>query len=113
MHELSLCRSLLKIIEKKMTELNSQKQVTAIWLEINCLCGVDMDSLKFYFTFVSKNTLAENARLHVTMIPMSAKCMSCQKDINIENFSPCPLCGSYKLTMERRPELIVKHMEIN
>ena len=60
MHELSLCRGLLRIIEKKMTELNnSSKQVTAIWLEVSLLCGVDVNSLEFYFTFVSKNTLAE------------------------------------------------------
>lgn len=113
MHELSLCRSLLKIIEKKMTELNSAKRVTAIWLEISLLCGVDVKSLEFYFAFVSKNTLAENAQLHIDMIPMPAQCTACQQEVSIESFLPCPLCGNYKLIMEQRPELIVKRMEIN
>lgn len=113
MHELSLCRGLLRIIEKKMTELNnSSKQVTAIWLEVSLLCGVDVNSLEFYFTFVSKNTLAENAQLHIAMIPMAAKCTACQQDVNIENFSPCPLCGSNQLIMAQKPELMVKKMEI-
>lgn len=114
MHELSLCRSLLSIIEKKLAELNhSTKRVTAIWLEISLLCGVDVKSLEFYFAIIAKNTSAENARLHIAMIPMSAKCMACQQDVSIENFSPCPLCGKYELIMERVPELIVKRMEVS
>ncbi len=114
MHELSLCQSLLRIIEKKMSELNhSAKRVTAVWLEMSLLCGVDVKSLEFYFPIVTKNTLAENACLHITLIPMPARCTVCQQDVNIEGFLPCPSCGNYKLIMARKPELIVKRVEIH
>jgi hydrogenase nickel incorporation protein HypA/HybF len=114
MHELSLCQSLLRIIEKKMNELDhNAKRVTAIWLEMSLLCGVDVKSLEFYFPIVTKNTLAENARLHITLIAMPARCTVCQQDVSIEDFSPCPSCGNYQLIMAQKPELIVKRMEIH
>lgn len=113
MHELSLCRSLLQIIEKRVITLNrSVKRVTAVWLEVSLLCGVDVSSLEFYFAIVSKNTLAESASLHMTMVPMPARCTVCQRDVCMEGFLPCPVCGNYQWLMAQKPELIVKRMEI-
>lgn len=113
MHELSLCRSLLRIIEKKMVELNKPAQrVTAVWLEISTLCGVDVKMLQFYFTFVAENTIAENACLHIAIMPMPAKCKVCSEDVSMESFSPCPSCGNYSLVIAAKPELLVKSVEV-
>ena len=115
MHELSLCRSLLRIIENEMAELNGSvtKRVTAIWLEVSALCSVDIKIMEFYFALVAENTLAENARLHIAIIPTQARCIACQQDVNIADFAPCPLCGNYTLIMESKPELLVKSMEVS
>lgn len=64
MHELTLCQNILKTI--KATALTHQKQrVHSITLEIGDAFMVDTDALKFWFPIVSKNTLAEGAKLNM------------------------------------------------
>ena len=113
MHELSLCRSLINIVEKKMAELNpASKQVTTIWLEVGALCAVDTSSLQFYFPLVAKNTVAEEAELQMVVVPAEAKCLSCQQEVTVENFGPCPSCHSYGLAVHHGTDLIIKKMEV-
>lgn len=115
MHELSLCRSLLRIIEKKMSDLGAAatQRVTTIWLEIGALCVVDTAALQFYFPLVTKNTVAAGANLHILTVPAQANCGSCQQYVTIQSYDDaCPLCGAYRLTVEQGTELIIKKMEI-
>jgi hydrogenase nickel incorporation protein HypA/HybF len=113
MHELSLCRSLLKMVEKKMAELGqASKQVTTIWLEKGALCAVDTASLQFYFPFVAKNTVAAGAALHIVIVPAHATCFSCQREVIVESFGPCPYCNNYSLVVHGGTELIIQKMEV-
>lgn len=113
MHELSLCRSLLKTIEKKMAELQSaSKQVTTIWLEKGALCAVDTASLQFYFPLVAKNTVAAEAQLHIVIVPAQATCLFCQREVNVDNFGPCPFCQNYSLVVHGGTDLMIKKMEV-
>lgn len=114
MHELSLCRSLLRIIEKKMVEFDgiAAQRVKTIWLEMGALCGVDETALRFYFPLAAKNTRAADAELKILIMPAQAKCMSCLGYVTIKSFDSCPLCGNDSLIVESGQELIVKSMEI-
>ena len=68
MHELSLCESLVHLIEKKAQEDHFQA-VRTIRLEIGAYAGATEESLRFCFPIVAKGTVAQDAVLE--FIPSS------------------------------------------
>lgn len=117
MHELSLCRSLLRIIEEKSVELNhsAERRVTAISLEMGVLCGVDIRTLQFYFPLIAKNSVAADAVLQISVVPAEAECLACRECVIIEfeYLGPCPACGAYRLIFKQEGGLIIKSMEVS
>ncbi len=51
MHEISLCESVLQVLEQQAPVQNYQK-VKTVWLEIGILSGIDIDALRFGFDVV-------------------------------------------------------------
>lgn len=62
MHEVSLCESILKIIEKQ-AEKDRFSRVTGVTLTVGDLSGASTEALSFCFPLVAKGTLAEGAAL--------------------------------------------------
>ncbi len=112
MHEMSLCEGILGIIEEHALN-QGFKKVNALWLEIGAFAGVEPESLKFCFEVISKNTIAEQARLHIIDIPGTARCMQCSKTVAIKRrFDVCPHCGGYPLLITGGEEMRVKELEV-
>jgi len=76
MHELSVTQSILDIALRHAERAGAQR-VLAINLVIGELTGFVDDSIQFYFDFLSKDTLAQNARLHIERIAPQARCHAC------------------------------------
>ncbi|MCL2469499.1 MAG: hydrogenase maturation nickel metallochaperone HypA [Alphaproteobacteria bacterium] len=68
MHEVSLCESILRIIEKQAEKENFEK-VLSLTLSVGHQSGASAESLLFAFPLVAKNTLAENAKLIIKETP--------------------------------------------
>ena len=112
MHEMSLCEGILQIIQE---HANQQKftKVKTVWLEVGELASVEIESLRFCFDVISKNSLADNATLNIINLPGKAWCLQCAQTVTISNrFSPCPECGSYQLQITGGEELKVKELEV-
>ncbi|HBM91393.1 MAG TPA: hypothetical protein DD400_05940 [Rhodospirillaceae bacterium] len=62
MHEVSLCESILKILEKKAQE-DGFSQVVKVQLTVGEYSGACQESMAFCFPMVAKGTLAEGAEL--------------------------------------------------
>lgn len=62
MHELSLCKSIMEIIDAKSKENNFEK-VKDIVIEIGGYSCVEKHALEFAFDVVAKGTVAENASI--------------------------------------------------
>jgi len=62
MHEMSLCESILRIIEKQ-AKADAFTRVDEVTLEIGAMAGASEESLAFCFPFVVKGTIADGARL--------------------------------------------------
>lgn len=62
MHEISLCESILKIIEKQ-AEKNKFDRVVAVTLTVGDLSGASTEAMAFCFPLVAKGTVAEGAVL--------------------------------------------------
>ncbi len=113
MHEMSICESLIQIIEGEAAA-QKFKQVLAVCLEIGPLAGVELEALHFSYDVVTRGTLAEKSRLDVIELPLNAWCMPCSKNVDVkQRFDACPDCGSYQVQITGGDELRIKNMEVN
>lgn len=113
MHELTIARSILAIVEQRAAELHCQS-VKKISLEIGELTAIDEASLRFSFTVLTKGSIAEHAILEINWLKGQAVCDFCQETVMLKNYyDGCNICKKYSLTVTQGEELRVKSMEIN
>ena len=112
MHEMSLCESILQIIEDNATSQRYQR-VKTVWLEIGNLSGVELEAMRFSFEIVTRGSLAEEAKLEIIEIPGQAWCMQCAKTVSVtQRFDACPDCGGYQLQVTGGEEMRIKELEV-
>lgn len=113
MHEMSLCESIVQILE---TEADKQgfSRVNVVRLEIGVLSHVEPEAMMFCFDAVTKDTLADGARLDILRPPGEAWCMDCDAKVEIEQrLNPCPLCGGVKLKLIGGEQMRIKDLEVD
>jgi hydrogenase nickel incorporation protein HypA/HybF len=112
MHEMSLCAGILRVVEEQAQNQHFHK-VKTVWLEVGALAGIEVEALRFGFDVVTKESIAEDARLEVIDIPGSAWCQQCQINVAIRRrFDPCPHCGGHQLLVNGGEELRIKELEV-
>lgn len=112
MHEISLCQSVLKIIEQQAAEQNYSR-VKTVFLEVGRLAGVEPEALRFGFDAVMKDSIAAGARLEIIDIAGQAICPQCNNRVEVkQRFDACPQCGAFALQIEQGEELRVKELEV-
>jgi hydrogenase nickel incorporation protein HypA/HybF len=113
MHEMSICESILQIMEDQAKAQDFTK-VEAIRLEIGPFSGIELEALRFSYEVVTRNTLADGSRLDVIETKAEAWCMECAKTVQInERYDPCPTCGGHQLQVTSGDEMKIKDMEVN
>ena len=112
MHEMSLAEGVVQLIEDAAREQAFGK-VTAIWLEIGQLSGVEVEAMKFCFDAVIRDSIADGARLEIVATPGSGWCMQCSKTVPMsEVFGECPDCCSHQMQVTGGTEMRVKELEV-
>jgi hydrogenase nickel incorporation protein HypA/HybF len=112
MHEMSLAEGVLQLIEDAAREQHFA-QVTTVWLEIGQLSGVEVEAMKFCFDAVTRDSVADGARLEIVSVPGVGWCMTCSKPVPMaEVFGECPQCGGYQLQVTGGTEMRVKELEV-
>jgi hydrogenase nickel incorporation protein HypA/HybF len=112
MHEISLCESILELLQTQAT-LQNYSKVKVVYLEIGKLSSIEPEALRFGFDIVMKNSIADNARLDIIEIDASAWCFNCEQIIIIEQrYDPCPLCGAVKLDIKQGEQMRIKELEV-
>lgn len=113
MHEMSLCESVLEILEQS-AEREAFSSVKRVWLEIGVLSCAAPEAMRFSFDAVMKGTLAEGAQLEIIEVSAVARCNQCLQDVEITGYDdPCPLCGSERLEIRGGDQLCVKELEVS
>jgi hydrogenase nickel incorporation protein HypA/HybF len=113
MHEMSLCESILQIMETSAAE-QGFKRVKTVWLEIGQLSGVELEAMRFGFDAVMRDSLAAGARLEIVELPGQAWCMKCSKTVAVrQRFDECPDCGSFQLQVTGGDEMRIKELEVD
>jgi len=112
MHELSVTESVLEIACKH-AEKAQAKKVTDIYLVIGKLSSIVDDSVQFYWDFISKGTLCEEATLHFKRIPAELVCLECGNKYTLDNdLTPCPQCGSARIRVISGDEFNLESIEV-
>ena len=112
MHEMSLCEGVLQVLQNEAKTQGFTK-VLAVWLEIGDLSSVEPEAMLFSFDVVTRNSLADGAKLKIINVPGSAWCMQCAKTVTVkQRFDECPDCGSYQLQVTGGDEMKIKELEV-
>jgi len=116
MHELPITQSILDIVVKH-AHTNNVKRVLSITLRIGELSDLDDEWIQKYFDYLSKDTVAEMAKLKIERAPVVMKCNGCshsfEAKIRENKEIACPECGSTKnFTLISGREYYVKDMEV-
>lgn len=113
MHEMSLAEGVLQLIEDAAKQQNFAV-VKTVWLEIGQLSGVEVEAMKFCFDAVTRDSIAQNARLEIIALPGTGWCMACAVTVPMNQvFGECPHCGGYQMQVTGGTEMRLKELEVN
>ena len=115
MHELPITESILKIVLKH-AETNNVRQVVTIHLQIGKLSDLEDDWIQRYFDYLSKDTVAQGAKLKIERMPIMLQCSACSTSYEAEATRlgdvACPNCGQKDSTLLSGREYYIKDMEV-
>jgi hydrogenase nickel incorporation protein HypA/HybF len=112
MHELAITQSMLDIVLDR-AKASSARKVGAINLVIGELSGFVEGSVRFYFDFLAKNTIAEGAALNFKLVSPRARCRSCDKLFELRELDwSCPQCGGSDIEITAGKELSIESIDI-
>jgi hydrogenase nickel incorporation protein HypA/HybF len=112
MHELSIVASLFEIVEEKAKEQQAVR-VVRISLKVGQLAGVVPEFLQTAFDSYKRDTIAAEALLEITSVPLRVKCRKCQAVTEKDDFVfTCPACGSTELEVLEGTELLLDKLDL-
>ncbi len=112
MHELSICQSLLNQVSNLAAEHNASA-VENIYLQVGPLSGVEPELLQSVFPFASANTVAEQAKLIISSMPIRVHCRTCSGESEATiNRLVCGLCGDWHTELIAGDELLLERVEM-
>ena len=113
MHELSICQSILKIVDKAMRN-HPGARLERIYVDVGRGSTVEPFLLREAFTIATSGGAYEGAELAINEIPLVGRCLSCDKSFEYRELAlGCPACGSTRVKIESGLELTVKELEID
>jgi hydrogenase nickel incorporation protein HypA/HybF len=109
---MSLCEGVLDAI-KNSAKQQSFKKVSQVFLEIGNLSGVEIESMKFCFDAVMRDSIADGAKLVIIKKEGQAWCMKCSKNVKVkQKFDKCPDCSGYQLQIVSGDQMRIKELEV-
>ncbi len=112
MHELGVTENIVNIALAKAAEVQASK-ILKISIVIGELSGFVPDCIDFYFESLSKDTIAERAKLDFDIIPAKFRCRNCSTIASPEGMLwTCPSCQSQSMEVIGGQEFYIKDLEV-
>ena len=112
MHELGVTESIVNIALTKAEEVQASK-ILKISIVLGELSGFVSECIEFYFESLSKETIAEGAKLDFNIIPAQFRCRDCSTISSPEGMLwICPSCQSHNMEVVGGQEFYIKDLEI-
>ena len=120
MHEYSIAAAIAEAVLEAV-EKNKGKKVLSIQLEMGELNLPVLDQITFLIQQLLKGSVAEGAKVKVRRIKAKIRCDACgyhggisvdqQNSFGHHASYPCPQCGSFRITIEKGEECILRKIE--
>jgi hydrogenase nickel incorporation protein HypA/HybF len=115
MHELQVTERILNICLEHVKGHNVSR-IAVIHLRIGELSDLEDEWIQRYFDYLSKDTLAENARLAIERAPIVLRCEACACSFEVSKDGlrevACPDCGESRCQLVSGREYVVQNMEV-
>ncbi len=92
MHELGIAAEIAAAAVAE-GEKHGARKITAVAVRVGVLRGIVPDSLRMFFEFAAKGTLAERAALEIEEEPVLVSCPGCGETPAFGLTVTCPACG--------------------
>ena len=113
MHELSICQSMLKIVDTTMAQ-HKGARLRKIFLDVGRGSTIEPILLREAFAVLTADGPYKGTELVINDIPISGHCRSCDKDFTYEELAfGCPNCGSTEIAITAGLELDIKALEVD
>ena len=112
MHEQGIVESLLALALENAEKAHATK-IVRIHLVVGELSGVLEEAVDFYFSFLSRGTIAAEARIFYMHIPAQLRCRNCDTIFLPEKLNlNCPKCHEQQVEIVAGRELYIDSMEV-
>jgi hydrogenase nickel incorporation protein HypA/HybF len=112
MHEQSIVESLLAVALEN-AERAQAGRILKINLVVGELSGVLEEAANFYFSFLSRGTIASQATLVFRNVPAQLRCRKCERVFALEgSLLRCPDCHEQEVEIVSGRELFVESLEV-
>jgi hydrogenase nickel incorporation protein HypA/HybF len=112
-HELSICQSMIRIVDAAMAERTGAK-LLRIFLDVGRGSTVEPVLLKDAFEILAAGGPYEGAELVVNEIPLVGRCRGCGKRFDYQEVAlGCPSCDSTGIDIVSGLELGVREIEVD
>lgn len=112
MHELSICQALIEQVEAIACEQQAV-QVLRICIGIGPLSGVESQLLEQAFVIARSGTIAADAELAITQLPIRVRCQQCGQ---LSEARPanliCGHCGDWHTQLLSGDEMYLSQVEL-
>lgn len=112
MHELGICEKIVQVALSTAQNAGAEK-VIKVRVKAGAMRHIVPDLMSRYFEFLTKDTIASEAKLEITTVPARAKCKGCGSEYEAKNFEfVCPECGKNEPELLSGMELFLEDIEV-
>lgn len=111
MHELGITQSLLDLALKHAQAAGATR-ITVLHLVIGELSSVVDESVRFYWDFIGKGSIAEGAALHFERVGATLGCQDCGHEFPLNEDYRCPACGGGQVIVRSGTDFYLKSIEV-
>ena len=113
MHELSICQSMLRIVDATMKN-HPRAELRRIFLDVGAGSTVEPTLLREAFEIASHAGPYRGAELVINEIPLVGRCRECGNEFGYGEVAlGCPACGSRSIEIVSGLELDIRELEID
>jgi len=111
LHELGIAHDILDIAVAEAGR-HQAKKVTEIRLRVGVLRAIEPEHLEFMFAHISRDTVADAARLAIEEVPVQVECASCGISECKAFTWDCPRCRGFDISVTGGDVLEIVSMDV-
>ncbi|MFC2170639.1 hydrogenase maturation nickel metallochaperone HypA [Calditrichota bacterium] len=114
MHEFSIVKELIRLIETELVKRNADGKVVLLTFKLGKLSGANPDAIRFAFDILAPESCLQDADLDIIEVRPICICKDCGGQNEIDYFVyNCPSCKSDNIFVEGGTELFLESVQID